>query len=227
MKMANQNYFKETVFRFLFPPKCLICGKNNNFLCYDCYSLIPLENRFQLNKNLPKTELKSLDKIYWATGYKNFIVKKIIQNYKYSPFSKKLAVVLSKMLFDFVALNELDFKEIDFIVPIPSTSRRKRWRGFDHIEEICRDFSEQINLPLLTENLVKIKDSEPQMNLSAEKRKENIQGAFFCQNKEKMQGKNILLIDDVFTTGATLEESAKTLKNSGAKKVYGLVIARD
>ncbi|MDP2820698.1 MAG: ComF family protein [bacterium] len=225
--MVNQNSLKENIFRFLFPPKCLVCGKHNNFLCYDCYSLIPLENRFQLNKNLPKTELKSLDKIYWATGYKNFIVKKIIQNYKYSPFSKKLSAILSKMLFDFVALNELDFKEIDFLVPVPSSARRKRWRGFDHIEEICRDFSEQINLPLLTKNLVKIRDSEPQMNLSGAKRKENIQGAFFCQDQKKIQGKNILLVDDVFTTGATLEESAKTLKNFGAKKVYGLVIARD
>jgi ComF family protein len=225
--MANQNSLKETIFRFLFPPKCLICGKNNNFLCYDCYSLIPLENRFQLNQNLPKTELKNLDKLFWATGYNNFIVKKLIQNYKYPPFSKKLSAILSKMLFDFVVLNELDFKEMDFLVPIPSTSRRKRWRGFDHIKEICQDFSEQIKITLLLENLIKIKDSEPQMNLSGEKRKENLKNAFICQNKEKIQGKNILLIDDVFTTGATLEETAKTLKNSGAKKVYGLVIARD
>jgi ComF family protein len=225
--MANQNSFGENIFRFLFPPKCIICGKNNYFLCEDCYSLIPLENRFQLNQNLPKTDLKNLDKIYWASGYKNFIIKKIIQNYKYSPFSKKLSSILSKILLDFIALNELSLKEIDFIIPVPSANRRKRWRGFDHIKEICQDFSEQIKIPFLSENLVKIKESEPQINLSAEKRKENLKDIFQCKNPLLINDKNLLIIDDVFTTGATMEECAKTLKNSGAKKVYGLVIARD
>lgn len=212
---------------FLFFKKCIICGKNGHQLCQDCCHLIELENGFLFNKKNRAPDLKYLDKIYWASNYQNFVIKKLIKKYKYSPFYKNLFFVFSKILCDFIELNELTFNEIDLIINVPATIKRKKWRGFDHIEKFCLEFGGKINIPVCKNNLIKIKNSKAQVALSKEQRKENLENAFFVGNPEKIKGKNIMLIDDVLTTGTTLNECAKTLKQAGCKKIYGLVIARD
>jgi len=229
--MANKKELLKKIINsflfFLFYKKCIICSKNGYQLCQDCCHLIELENGFLFNGKNRAPDLEYLNKVYWATNYENFVIKKLIRKYKYSPFYKNLFSVFSKILSDFVELNELNFNEIDLIINVPSTIKKKKWRGFDHIEKFCLGFSDKINIPTCRNNLIKIKNTKPQIALSKEERKENVENAFFVKNPEEIKEKNIILIDDVMTTGATLNECAKTLKLAGCKKIYGLTIARD
>jgi len=115
----------------------------------------------------------------------------------------------------------------DFLlIPVPLAKRRIRWRGFNQAEEIAKNLAEYLEIPLINDVLIKTKETLPQIDLAEEARKENIKGAFLIKNEEKIKGKKILLIDDVYTTGSTLEESSRILKKAGAREVWGAVVAR-
>ena len=115
----------------------------------------------------------------------------------------------------------------DFLlIPIPLHKRKLRERGFNPAKEIAREISENLKIPVLNNVLAKIKQTPAQAELKKEEREKNVLGVFSCLNKELITAKKILLVDDIFTTGATMEESALTLKKAGAKEVWGIVIAR-
>ena len=104
--------------------------------------------------------------------------------------------------------------------------KKLKKRGFNQAEEIAKELSLFLKIPLFNNVLIKIKETLPQIELSDKEREENVSGAFFCQNKKEIGGKKILLVDDVYTTGATMEECARVLKEAQAKEVWGLAIAR-
>ena len=112
------------------------------------------------------------------------------------------------------------------MVPIPLTKKKLKQRGFNQSEEIVKELSESLKIFFLDDCILKIKETSPQIELSGKAREENIKGAFLVKNNEKIKNKKILLVDDVYTTGSTMEEVSKVLKESGAKEVWGLVVAR-
>jgi len=115
----------------------------------------------------------------------------------------------------------------DFLlVPVPLEKRKIRWRGFNQAEEIGKELSNFLKIPLLDDVLIKIKETLSQVELSGKEREENIKGVFVIKNKEKIEGEKILLVDDVYTTGATMKECARILKEAGAKEIIGIVVAR-
>jgi ComF family protein len=109
------------------------------------------------------------------------------------------------------------------IIPVPLYKTRKRERGYNQSEEIARALSKLINVPVKTEHLVRIRFTSTQTRMSREEREKNVFQAFHCP--ANLKSKSILLIDDVITTGSTVEACVKILKESGAKKVDVLVIA--
>jgi ComF family protein len=128
----------------------------------------------------------------------------------------------------------VNFKEC-LIVPIPLHSRRLRWRGFNQAEEIARGLSEYFGVKMATDILLRKKHSQPQVKLNMEERADNIKGCFHIPSPYEGEGKgevkylsnrNIILIDDVATTGSTLNEAARVLKENGAGEVWGLVAAK-
>jgi ComF family protein len=112
------------------------------------------------------------------------------------------------------------------LIPIPLQKKRLRWRGFNQAEEIAKELSLSLKIPLINCVLLKIWHTLPQVKLSEDRRKKNIAGAFSLKNLNLIYGKSVLLVDDIYTTGSTMEEAAKTLKKSGVKKIIGLAIAR-
>lgn len=112
------------------------------------------------------------------------------------------------------------------LIPVPLDKKRLRWRGFNQAEELAKGISKFLNIEILNNILIKTKETLPQVELSDEERKENIKGAFACQNQEKIKGRKILLVDDIYTTGSTMEECARVLKKAGAKEIIGIVVAR-
>ena len=113
----------------------------------------------------------------------------------------------------------------DVIVPVPLHRRRLLWRGFNQSTEIARILSKKLGKPTLTSGLSRIRDTVPQTRLARQERQTNIRNAFTA-DPEQIRGRNVLLVDDVYTTGATLHECARTLSRAGAAEIEVLVLAR-
>lgn len=211
---------KNFILDILFPKFCIICSKEGSYLCYDCFSMIDiLEN--------PQRDIKTLDGLYCAVSYDNFVVKKLINQFKYGPCIKELSSPLFFLILThFTNLNELPVFKDFVLISVPLHKKKIKQRGFNQAEEIGKHLSKSSEIPILNNVLFKIKQTPAQVELKKEQRKENIKGAFSIQNPELIKEKKILLIDDIFTTGSTLKECAKVLKQSGAKEIWGVVIAR-
>ena len=189
-------------------------------MCQDCIETI------EVFKQHKKFKDSILDDLYVATDYKNFLVKKAILELKYEPFAKEIAKDLANLVKIHFEASEVKFDLSNFVlVPVPLSKKRLKWRGYNQAEEIAKEISNFFKIPLIADCLIKTKETLPQVELEEKERRENLKGAFLVKNKEKIEGKNVFLVDDVFTTGTTLRECAKALKESGAKKVIGIVVA--
>jgi ComF family protein len=213
--------FKEFILDLIFPKFCLGCKKEGSFLCEDCFSILEISTSHQKFKG------KNLTDLYFPVNYENFLVKKLIQNFKYPPLIRELKKELALIIVSHFLLLDKRPNFSDFVlVPIPLSKKKLKWRGFNQAEEIAKELANFLKIPLVSDCLIKTKETKDQVELSEKERKENIKGAFFVKNKEKIVGKNVLLVDDVFTTGATMEEAAKVLNEAGAEKIVGVVVAK-
>jgi ComF family protein len=112
----------------------------------------------------------------------------------------------------------------DRLIPMPLHAARIRERGFNHASEIARDIAKRLRLPLDTASCQRIRDTPPQMGLKHDARRRNVRGAFACSGE--VHGQHVALIDDVMTTGTSLDELAATLKRAGAREVTCWVVTR-
>lgn len=235
----NLSSIKEFILDLLFPKFCISCGKEGSYLCQDCFSLIDiLERQYCPFCPQPKVVLdgktcnfckrsKSLNGLYCAVSYNNFIVKKLINQFKYEPYIKELSKPLSSLIVvHLINLDKVENFQDCILVPIPLHKKKLKKRGFNQAGEIAKEFSENLKIPVFNDALIKTKQTSAQVELKKEEREENIKGVFLCQKPELVMGKKILLIDDIFTTGSTMEQCALTLKRAGAKEVWGVVVAR-
>jgi len=218
--------FKGFIFDLLFPKFCLSCQREGNYLCEDCQSILGVLNTHQ--KHQTHSPAGGLKDLYFALPYQQPLIKNLIKLFKYQPFVKELVIPLTSLIithFQLIEKSTADF--VNFIlVPVPLERKKLKWRGFNQAEEIGKELANFFGIPLITNCLIKIKETLPQVELSDEERRENIKGAFLVKDKELIKNKKILLVDDVYTTGATMEECARVLKKAGAKEVIGIVIAR-
>lgn len=236
---------KKLILDALFPIFCLSCHKEGYWLCESCFSRIKFLD-YQLcpaceNNITEKGFLcpacrafrkSHLDSLIVAVSYENPAIKALAYNLKYR-FVADIAQPLAGLMTQAILANNIPVP--DFIVPVPLHPRRLRWRGFNQSLLLAHRISEELT-PLLQievlEILLRKKYNRAQMKIkNYEERKENVKDIFALtqseNNKAKLiRGKNILLIDDIATTGATLEECAKALKLAGVKYVFAAVIAR-
>lgn len=206
---------------FLFSRKCFLCGKRNEeSICENCFYRI---NRLQKCKiiNLKNKNLNSL--IYFFKYEK--IIRRLILQFKF--FNKPyLAKVFSKIILKNEKLcGKLKF--YDIIIPVPMHNEKKNVRGYNQTELISCEIAKNLNMKYESKLLIKNVNTKMQSSLTEKERYKNIKDVFVVLDEEKIKDKNIILIDDIYTTGATLEECSKVLKNAGAKKVCGVVIAKD
>jgi ComF family protein len=212
---------------------CPGCGRDNNNSAY-CDKCAP--NYF-------------LDGIWTASDYNNPIVANIIKKYKYH-FIKELGTVLTRLLIIyFTQLLEscrLQLKpsenwekninkrlqvplpvlwpENTAIIPIPLHKKRRRWRGFNQAEQIAAGFCRHFKFNFEPNLLIRVRHTAPQMKLNKKKRWKNLANAFKFKG-DILKSQSVILIDDVATSGATLNECARVLKQNGASEVWGLVVA--
>ncbi|MBZ1348595.1 MAG: hypothetical protein KYQ20_02475 [Candidatus Nealsonbacteria bacterium] len=237
---------KAIIIEIIFPVKCLNCGKEGQFLCEDCFSIIQIidqkychickkrkpANVFQCEECRRKT---SLDHVFFATTYQesqeDVLNRKLILCFKYKALIRGLSLIFSKLIIahfraiDLINENN-DFFENFVIIPIPLHNKRKKWRGFNQAEEIAKCLSLELKIPMLKKSLRRVKNTKSQTETeNHQERKDNVEGAFECFDDKPIKERNVLLIDDIYTSGATIEEAAKTLKKKGVKRVWGCVVA--
>ncbi len=230
---------------FLFPKECLLCKKEGSHLCQKCLQSIGYRETSCPNCNKTNSsgefcqECKkhfSLKGVLIAGNFNDKNLEKLIKNYKYK-FIKELGEKLGMFLFYFLT-NKVEanpiieklkpqrgFRIKDYlIVPLPLSKKRFRWRGFNQSEILAKFIQEKLNSKLSLD-LIKNKNTMAQAKLDQEERKNNLKNCFEWKGK-KLNDEKIIIVDDVYTTGTSLNEAAKVLKENGAKEVWALVLAK-
>ncbi|MDP3792106.1 MAG: phosphoribosyltransferase family protein [bacterium] len=230
----------------LFPIKCLCCGmlsssKHNTYVCKKCLKNIQVKKQFEcigckINSSLGETCLKCrkdnyIDQLLIVTDYNNPSVVKIIKAFKYrfvTDMIEPISLFLKKYIFWLSAQRKYKINSDNpIIVPVPLFYRRLNWRGFNQAELIASSLADMLQTYYQPNTLLRIRGSKPQADISEKIDRLKNPTNIFKLNKDMSVGnKTMILVDDICTTGATLNECARILKESGAKKIIGFVIAR-
>ncbi|HBB56464.1 TPA: hypothetical protein DEW47_01910 [Patescibacteria group bacterium] len=207
--------FFRALLEFIFPQKCAGCGIEKVALCLACL------------KSIEMPDVAEANGIYAASNYRDRTVKNAIRLLKYKKgrcLVKPLAELIKERCLPKIMETYPDLNAENFItIPIPLSAGKLRERGFNQAAEMAK------LLPLPTNNkiLFKIKETPSQVSVKdRNKRLKNIEGSFMVKNVDALKGKNIIIIDDVLTTGATIKEAKKALKAASARKVLAIVLAR-
>ena len=230
----------------LFPISCLLCQKENIWICKTCLEKIAIAD-FQVcpycekgqssggyacerckRKQRRENKVLGLDSLVSATKYRD--ISHLVHLFKYR-FISDLGEPLGKLLAKAALKNNITLP--DLIVPVPIHKRKLRWRGFNQAELLAETLAENLTpgfqIPVDSKLLYRRKNTSPQMKIkNYQARFSNMENAFALDDikSDLIQDKNILLVDDIATTGATLFECAKILKEGGARQVSALIIAR-
>jgi len=210
---------KKFILDLIFPVSCLGCGKEGDWLCPVCFSKIPLTVR------TPKIN-PMLDKLLVACNYKNQVVKKLVLNLKYNfirDLAQPIGQLMSKKLSQYLSENDSAV-----LIPVPLHKKRRRWRGFNQSELLTQVISQELNITVAGDVLIRQRHTLPQAKIEdARARKENIKNSFAINSdfKGNLENKTIILIDDISTTGATLVECACVLRPFQPEQIWALVFA--
>lgn len=230
--MNLKNIYKQ-IKDYIFPVYCLDCGREGEWLCEDCYKKLNLSGRFFCPVCHTSTESgvccekcisqSFLDREIAVLKYsEQEIIGKIIHNLKYN-YAEDLEVVIKKIISDFCQSNISLFTDYSGVIPVPLHKKRYVERGFNQAEIIAESLATALSIPM-NKNLERIKYTRQQAKLDKKEREENTKEAFVYLSE--VVPKSVILVDDVFTTGSTMQACAKALKEKGVEKVIGFTLAR-
>jgi len=224
---------KGIVVDFLFPQRCVGCGKEGEFICYSCRRSLPRVMPPlcpRCGKPQPsgilcpacvswQAEIDGIRSPFRFDG----VMRQAIHQLKYRNL-RALAEPLAKLLNDYLATNPIPG---EVLVPVPLHQKRLRERGYNQSSLLAKELGKLTNLRVVDDCLIRQRHAPPQTRTpTVEERRSNVAGAFVCRD-HRLQDKQVLLIDDVSTSGATLDACAAALKAAGATSVWGLVLARE
>ena len=223
------------IWKVIFPEniKCAFCGKElfdkrEVCVCEECLSkLSKIENPclkcgVEIDDlaqycDICKNQKHNFTKAIACFSFEEF-ERNIIYKLKYDD-GKYLAKTLAHFMAEKLKAESLD---IDIVVPVPLATKRKKNRGYNQSELLAKEVCNLVGLKFENDVVLKTKETSTQTSLGYRKRAENLKDSFKICDKEKVKRKSVLIIDDVFTTGATANEIAKQLRTNGAKDVYVL-----
>jgi ComF family protein len=133
---------------------------------------------------------------------------------------------IARIIFDRFKKDEDLWWEVNGIVPVPLHPKREKMRGYNHAQLIAKRLADFAGIELLDKQLVKVKNVPPQMSLAVADRFKSVKGAFVVKDSEAIKGKVLILVDDVYTTGATVSECASVLLKAGARDVRAITVAQ-
>ncbi|MBO4262597.1 MAG: ComF family protein [Clostridia bacterium] len=229
--------FLKKLQRAVFPEDytCVYCGReifNGKEVCDDCLRSLPFNDGYICDRCGRKTSAPALvcdacaNKDIFFDGARSVFlyespVSTAIKGLKYfgkkylvREFSREMARVYLKA-----------FYSCDAILPVPAYYKHERERGYNQSELLSLALGERLDIPVITDAVIKTRDTVSQVKLSAKERFINLSGSFRISDKSKVKDKRLLVVDDVMTTGATLNAIARALKKAGAAEVYGVTVA--
>ena len=222
MKLCLYTYkIKNFILDILFPIKCLNCNKSNDILCENCIFTIR------------RTERETQKDIYAIFDYRDKIIKKVIWELKYY-HKRYLGEKLGQLMYEDFIEEISELKTIVsgrpiLVLPVPISIKKTKTRGYNQSLVIAKWFCNYAPIgtfELQDKIIFKKIETIPQAKIhNRKKRLENIYDVFEIKNKELIKGRTIIIIDDVTTTGGTINEIIRILKKAGAKKVIGFAIA--
>lgn len=217
----------------LFPKNCLSCGREGEWVCYECFEKIRKKIILFCPRCYKENEegrvcancrsFSFLDGALALGDYKDVIMAKAVQSLKYD-YVEEITEFFGKLL----PKGEEKISRIvsgSVFIPVPLHRKRYLERGFNQAELIARVWSRILSVPVETDVLIRRRFTTPQVKLKAAERRQNLCGAFVI--KKKSATEKVILVDDVFTTGSTLQECARVLEESGIKEVWGMTVARE
>jgi ComF family protein len=231
--LAQLTKLRGAALDILFPQYCVGCGKEGSFICASCLQSLPhLELPICPRCGLPQHNGKlcascrdweaKIDGIRSPFRFDG-VIRSAIHQLKYRNL-RAIAPSLARLMSEYMSINDIN---ADLVVPIPLHHRRLRERGYNQAALLARELAKLMGLPLDESSLVREKYVLPQARTkSVEERRANVHGAFAC-HRDNMREKKVLLIDDVATSGATMNSAALVLKSAGAAAVWGLALARE
>lgn len=207
--------FFDYALEIIFPPKCGICGKiGEGYICNNCYNMFVI-NKIYKNYNRER---------FHMLKYEGIIRDKLIE-YKFNDKPHLYRMFYEILIKD---KNACDFlKGYDIIIPVPIHKKRKSLRGYNQSELIAKKLSDRFKMPMYIDVLKKQINTIPQSSLGKKARKSNAQNVYKVDNMQKIKNKNVVILDDIYTTGATANECIKVLKDAGAYRVGIITIAKD
>lgn len=210
----------------IYPQICSVCGKlDTKSLCNKCNQKLKNEYKF-IEEDYSKSNEKNFTKHYYFFKYEGIIRRQILaMKFHEKPYTyKTIGRFLENQKKSFEKL-----KKYDIIMIVPISKKRKKERGYNQSELIAKEISKIISVKIIKNQIKKIKHTAPQSTLNKEQRTQNVKGAYNVKNIEKIKNKKIIIFDDIYTTGNTVNECAKNLVDKGIKKenISILTIAKD
>lgn len=208
------------VLNLFFPPVCGICGKlDDNWLCDKCNS----EMKNKRKSLILKQNNKYYNELAFEFLYED--IRTLILQYKFNNKAYLSNTFVKLLLQNNILCDKL--KLYDIIIPVPMSKNKKANRGYNQTELISKKIAEKLNIEYKNKCLIKNKTNKTQSSLKEKQRFENVKDVFGIENKNIIKNKNVIIFDDIVTTGATVNECAKVLKKAGAKTILVLAIAKD
>lgn len=226
-------FFLDRIYNIFFPIKCGYCGKitgNVSYVCDECNKLI---NTFDERCKYCGKKIFREDRVCKECRKKKIYYDDYIFFDEYNGNMRELMIKYkfndAKYLGDFFAqeLSKMLYKiNVDFVTGVPISQKRFNERGYNQTDLIAKKISRLLNINYLENLLIKVKETPRQSKLSREERKNNVKNSFELTDIYNIRNRNILLIDDIFTTGATVNECSKVIKMAKANRVVVATILK-
>ena len=231
----------EKTLEYIFLPSCGVCGRlGEGYLCKKCGEelenyLISIESK-EKHTNTEKMQERGKKLIIIESKEKEVIHKMHI--FKYEDLIRKLIIqykfnnksYLYKTFCEFIVKNKKAFdfiKSYDIIIPVPMHRKKKAIRGYNQTELIVKELAKKVGIQVVLDVLVKTKNNKVQSSLNKEERKNNVENVYKLTNQEKIKNKKVLIFDDIYTTGATIEACIEEVLKAEVKQIGVLTLAKD
>ncbi len=218
--------FIENIINVVYPPKCIFCQKLLDHdvalhICPACYAKLPIIGKV-VHKTSPDEDENYCDGVISIFEYTGMVKESLIRfkfynkpSY-YRTYAKLLADKIGKIS---------DANKYNMVLSVPLHKHKEFSRGYNQAYLISKALSRILRLPERSHLLKRDRYTEAQSLLDKQKRNQNVRGAFTVTKPTKVRGCTILLVDDILTTGSTLEECSRVLKQAGAERVFAVVVA--
>ena len=215
--MLKLRTITDSALRALFPTRCALCGREGDLICVSCQKTFP--PRLDPDSPPKLTAIRAARSVWPYEGS----VREIVRKYKYNGLSSLAPVLAEQMVDVFTEWNIY----VNVVAYVPIHPSRLRERGFDQAERLARELSQLVGVPPVSAVVRERETAVQARAMSAAQRADNVRGAFSVPDSDLVRRADVLLIDDVLTTGATLSEAARALRRAGARTVYALTYAHE